>query len=148
MPRDVLLQLPLYGDFHRFLPLMALRDGYRVEEVDAPQHPADVSPRVYAPGTYLRRLVDVLGLFFLIRFTEKPLRFFGLIGALFALVGLTISSILVVQRFQGEGLTDRPLLILGVLLVVLGVQSIALGLIGEMIVHLNAPKRRSYRLRD
>ena len=148
MPREVLQQLPLYGDFHRFLPLMALRDGYRVEEVNAPQHPADVSARVYAPGTYLRRLVDVLGLFFLIRFTEKPLRFFGLIGALFALVGGTISTILVVQRFRGEPLTDRPLLILGVLLVVLGVQSIALGLIGEMIVHLNAPRRRAYRLRD
>ena len=148
MPRDLLRRLPLYGDFHRFLPLLALREGYRVEEVDAPQHPGDAPARFYGPGIYLRRLVDVLGLFFLIRFTEKPLRFFGLLGGLAVLAGGAISLVLVVQRFLGTGLTERPLLILGVMLVVLGVQAIALGLIGEMIVHLNAPRRRSYRLRD
>lgn len=148
MRREVLQQLPVYGDFHRFLPLLALREGYRVEEVEAAQHRADVPARVYSLGTYLRRLVDVLGLFFLIRFTEKPLRFFGLIGALFVLAGGSISSILVLQRLQGAPLTERPLLILGVMLVVLGVQAIALGLIGEMIVHLNAPRRRAYRLRE
>lgn len=147
MPRDLLQQLPLYGDFHRFLPLMALRDGYGVVEVDAPQHPADGGARLYAPGVYLRRLVDVLGLFFLLRFTDKPLRFFGLMGAFAVLAGGALSAVLVIQRFRGTALTDRPLLILGVMLVVLGVQAIALGLIGEMIVHLNAPRRRSYRLR-
>ena len=148
MPLEVLHQLPLYGDFHRFLPLLALREGHRVEEVNARQHPADVPARLHGPGIYLRRLVDVLGLFFLIRFTEKPLRFFGLVGSLLALVGGAISMALVFQRLQGAPLTDRPLLILGVMLVVLGVQSIALGLIGEMIVHLNAPRRRPYRLRE
>ena len=147
MPRTLLQQFPLYGDFHRFLPLMALRDGYVVEEVEAPQHPADVRARVYRPGVYLRRLVDVLGLFFLLRFTDKPLRFFGLIGAISVIAGGALSGMLVVQRFRGTALTDRPLLILGVMLVVLGVQAIALGLIGEMIVHLNAPRRRSYRVR-
>ena len=147
MPRGLLQDLPLYGDFHRFLPLMALREGYRVEEVKTAQHPGDTRARVYGPGVYLRRLVDVLGLFFLVRFTEKPLRFFGLIGALAMLSGGLISGALVVQRFRGVGLTDRPLLILGVMLVVLGVQALALGLIGEIIVHLNAPRRRTYRLR-
>jgi hypothetical protein len=147
MPRSLLDQLPLYGDFHRFLPLLALREGYRVEEVDASQHRADAATRVYGPGIYLRRLVDLLGLFFLLRFTEKPLRFFGLAGSLAVLAGGVISGVLVVQRFRGVGLTDRPLLILGVMLVALGIQAIALGLIGEMIVHLQAPRRRPYRLR-
>ena len=146
MRREVLEEMPLYGDFFRFLPLLALRDGYRVEEVESPQHPADLSTRVYAPGVYLRRLIDVLGLFFLLRFREKPLRFFGLLGSLLSISGGLILGVLLVQRLGGQGIADRPLLLLGVLLMVLGFQAIALGLIGEIIVHLHAPRRRSYRL--
>ncbi len=146
MRRDVLEEMPLYGDFFRFLPLLAMRDGYKVVEVDAAQHPSDVGTRVYAPGIYLRRVIDVFGLFFLLRFTEKPLRFFGLVGAALSMGGGLILLVLLIQRLGGQGIAGRPLLLLGVLLVVLGVQAIALGLIGEIIVHLHAPRRRSYRL--
>lgn len=144
--RDVLLQLPLYGDFLRFLPLFALREGYRVEEVCAPQHEQDTATRVYAPGVYLRRIIDLLGLFFLLRFTDKPLRFFGLLGSALAILGGGVLLVLLVQRLGGQGIADRPLLLLGVLCVVLGVQAIALGLVGEIIVHLHASQRRGYRV--
>jgi hypothetical protein len=146
MRRELLEELPIYGDFFRFIPLFAVRDGYDVREIDAPQHPADVGPRFYGPGTYLRRLVDVLGLFFLLRFTEKPLRFFGLIGSAFATSGALLLLFLLIERLGGEGIAERPLLLLSVLLLVLGVQAIALGLVGEIIVHLNAPSRRPYRV--
>ncbi len=146
MRRDVFEALPLYGDFHRFLPLVAMRDGYRVEEVDTAQHPEDRQPRIYSPGVYLRRILDVLGLFFLIRFTEKPLRFFGLVGAGATFAGGLIMLSLLIDRIQGQAIADRPLLLLGALFVVLGVQSIALGLIGEIIVHVNAPRQKGYRL--
>jgi hypothetical protein len=146
MRRDVMQDLPIYGDFFRFLPLFALREGYRVEEIDAEQHPGDVSARVFSPGTYLRRMLDVVGLFFLLRFTDKPLRFFGLAGTAFSTVGAVLLFVLFVQRVGGQALAERPLLVLSVLLLVLGIQSIALGLIGEIIVHLNAPHRRPYRL--
>ncbi len=106
--KDVLEEVPLYGDFCRFLPLFALRRGLDVVEIDAPQHQLDLSPRVYRPGVYLRRLIDILGLFFLLRFTDKPLRFFGLI--------------------------------------VLGFQAIALGLVGEIIVHLRASRHPTHRV--
>jgi len=146
MRRELLEELPIYGDFFRFIPLFAVRDGYDVREVDAPQHAADVAPRFYSPGTYLRRLIDVLGLFFLLRFTEKPLRFFGLIGSAFAASGALLLLFLLIERLGGEGIAERPLLLLSVLLLVLGVQAIALGLVGEIIVHLNAPARRPYRV--
>ncbi len=148
MRRDVFEALPLYGDFHRFLPLVAMRDGYRVVEVDTVQHPEDRQPRIYSPGVYLRRILDVLGLFFLIRFTEKPLRFFGLVGAGATFAGGLIMLSLLIDRIQGQAIADRPLLLLGALFVVLGVQSIALGLIGEIIVHVNAPRQKGYRLLD
>lgn len=144
----VLRELPLYGDFFRFLPVLALRDGYSVVELDAEQHPNDARVRIYSPGTYLRRAIDVFGLFFLSRFTYKPLRFFGLIGTMLGAAGATILFIMFVQRLGGEGLANRPMLLLAVLLFTLGVQAVALGLIGEIIVHFNAPGRRPYRVAD
>ncbi|MFW6088882.1 MAG: hypothetical protein ACODAB_03950 [Gemmatimonadota bacterium] len=148
MRPDVLRDLPLYGDFFRFLPVLALRDGYSVVEIDAEQHPNDARVRVYSPGTYLRRAIDVFGLFFLSRFTYKPLRFFGLIGTMLGAAGGTILFIMFLERLGGQGLADRPMLLLAVLLFTLGVQAVALGLIGEIIVHFNAPGRRPYRVAD
>jgi hypothetical protein len=144
--RDVLAEIPLYGDFYRFLPVIAMREGYRVEEVDAPQHARDARTRVYSPGIYLRRLIDVFGLFFLARFTFKPLRFFGMIGGILSILGGLILALLFVQRLMGESLAGRPLLLLGVLIFTLGIQAIALGLIGEIIVHFNAANRSPYRV--
>jgi hypothetical protein len=146
--RELLLDLPLYGDSHRFLPLVAARHGYRVTEMDAVQHPEDQQARIYPPGTYVRRIIDVLGMHFLLRFTEKPLRFFGLIGSASAFLGAVMLTVVAVQRLLGQAMANRPLLLLGAVLVVLGVQAFALGLIGEIVVLLTAPTRRSYRLAD
>ncbi|MDQ2669710.1 MAG: hypothetical protein M3Y31_03685, partial [Gemmatimonadota bacterium] len=149
MRPKVLAETRVYGDFARFFPLVALREGFLVDEVPAPVHPSATRPRVYGPGTYLRRAIDVLGLTFLLRFTDKPLRFFGLVGSALGVAGGAILLALLIERvFFGGGLSDRPVLLLGVLLVVLGVQAIALGLVGEMIVHLNAMRRPLYRLRE
>lgn len=142
----VLEDVPLYGDFSRFLPVLAEREGFRVEELPAEQHERDAEPRVYAPGVYVRRLIDLLGLFFLTRFTYKPLRFFGLVGSLLGGAGAVILATVFVQRMQGQALADRPMLVLGVLLATLGVQAVALGLVGEIIVHFNVPERPGYRV--
>lgn len=148
MRRAVAEALPLYGDLHRFIPALALREGYRVDEVAVPQHPSDAKPRVYRPGVYLRRLLDIAAFFFLSKFTEKPLRFFGLVGSVFLAGGVGLSLVLLVQRFEGQGIANRPMLLLAVLLLALGVQLIGLGLVGEIIVHLRAPHRRGYRVRE
>jgi hypothetical protein len=146
MRRSLLDELPLYGDLSRFLPLVARKEGFWVEQLDAPQHAEDLGTRIYPPGIYLRRVIDTLGVFFLLRFSYKPLRFFGLIGSLLSLVGALILGVLFVQRLMGRGLADRPLLLLGLLLAMFGVQAIGLGLVGEIIVHLNAADRPIYRL--
>ena len=86
--------------------------------------------------------------FFLAKFTEKPLRFFGLIGSIFLGIGSVISLALLVDKIAGEAIANRPLLLFGVLLIALGVQLIGLGLVGEIIVHLRAPHRRAYRVRE
>jgi glycosyltransferase involved in cell wall biosynthesis len=146
--RSVAEALPLYGDLHRFIPALALREGYRVDEVPLAQHPNDARTRVYRPGIYFQRLIDLAAFFFLAKFTEKPLRFFGLVGSLFLAAGAITSVVLLIQRLGGRGIANRPVLLLAVLLVALGVQLIGLGLVGEIIVHLRAPHRRAYRVRE
>lgn len=144
--RDALLATPAYGDFFRFLPALMVREGFQVVEVPAVRHAADARPGLYPIGTYLRNAVDLLGMLFLARFTERPLRFFGLVGVTLAVPGAVTLVVLLVQRLDGAGIANRPALLLGTLLLVLGVQAIALGLVAEIIVYLSAATRRSYRL--
>jgi glycosyltransferase involved in cell wall biosynthesis len=148
MRRSVAEALPLYGDLHRFIPALALREGFRVEELPIPQHPGDARTRVYGPGVYLRRLLDIAAFFFLAKFTEKPLRFFGMVGSLSFGLGALLSLILLIQRVEGQGIANRPALLLSVLFMALGVQLVGLGLVGEIIVHLRSPHRRAYRVRE
>ena len=134
-------KLQLYGDLHRFIPVLAASKGFRVVEIPGEQRTEDRKLRVFGPGVYARRLLDILHLYFLIRFTRKPLRFFGLIGLVLGIAGLVICAALAYSRlFLGTGLADRPLLILGVLLIVLGVQITSIGLLGEIIIFLS-PRR-------
>jgi hypothetical protein len=147
MRPELIQNVRLYGDVFRFFPLLARREGYAVEELPSPLHPAALKPRTYPAGTYFRRLLDIMGLVFLLRFTDKPLRFFGLLGGSLALTGSIILVAMFLTKVLGAGIATRPFLLFGVLLLVLGVQAIALGLIGEMIVHLNASRRANYRFR-
>lgn len=147
MRRQVARGTHLYGDLHRFLPLLAYQRGFRVAEVLVPQHPLDGRMRVYRPGVYLRRLLDILTLVFLFKFTKKPLRFFGLIGVGLFGGGFLISLVLAIERVLGlTALADRPLLILGVLLMVLGVQIGSIGLLGELIIFTHAREMEDYTI--
>ncbi len=149
MRKGVTREVRPYGDLHRFLPLLAFQRGFRVAEVNVPQHPTDRRTRLRGPGIYLRRLLDLVTLFFLMKFVRKPLRFFGLIGATLFGVGFMISLVLAVQKLLGlTALADRPVLILGVLLMVLGVQVGSIGLLGEIIIFTHSRRTRDYAIRE
>lgn len=145
--RRVLDEITLYGDQHRFLPVLAFRQGFQVSEVAIPQSPRDARKRLYGFGVYLRRLLDMLSVFFLTKFTKKPLRFFGLLGSgLFAL-GAVLLVYLIFDRLVGNvPLSDRPLLLLASLLVVLGLQIFAIGLVGEIIIFSHAKEIKDYTI--
>ncbi len=149
MKRRVAQELNVYGGLHRFIPLLALSRGFSVREVPLPQRSEDRGTRYYGTGVYLGRLLDILTVFFLTKFTRTPLRFFGLLGsALFAL-GFLLDLIAVVQRAVLEqGIADRPILLLGVLLMVLGVQTLSLGLVGEIIIFTHARHVREYQVAE
>jgi glycosyltransferase involved in cell wall biosynthesis len=149
MKRRVARELSLYGGLHRFIPLLALQRGFTVREIAVPQRQEDRATRYYGTPTYLGRLLDILNIFFLTKFTRTPLRFFGLLGAgLFAL-GVGIDLVVAIEKLLfSTGLSDRALLLLGVLLMVLGVQTLSLGLIGEIIIFTHARNVRDYKVAE
>jgi glycosyltransferase involved in cell wall biosynthesis len=147
-PRQVLEEIVVYGDQHRFLPLLAEQCGYVVREIDVRQSPKDHNAGRYRLREYLHRMLDIFAVFFLVRFTKKPLRFFGMIGSITFLFGATAVLVLVLQRlFWAMPLADRPALLLSALLLVLGVQIFALGLLGELIIFTHAPHIKEYTIR-
>jgi glycosyltransferase involved in cell wall biosynthesis len=147
MKRRVLEEIALYGDQHRFLPVLAGRQGFRIVEVDVAQSPLDRYDGGYPPRDYAHRVLDIFTVFFLVRFTKKPLRFFGMVGASTFVIGALLVAYLAIDRlvFQ-HALADRPALLLSSLLVVLGMQLFALGLLGELIIFTHARDIKDYQV--
>jgi glycosyltransferase involved in cell wall biosynthesis len=146
--REVVSDLPLYGDFHRFLPVLADRSGFSVQEIPVPQDARARAPRVYHIRYYLWRVLDILSIAFLSYFTRRPLRLFGAVGVLFGGLGALILFVVAVQRIAGEPAAGRSILILGTLLVGLGVQAFSVGLLGELLLFFQARHIRSYRIAE
>ena len=147
LDRRVLEEIQLYGDQHRFLALLADRQGFRVREVDVRQSPRDRLEGTYGPRVYTRGLLDIFSIVFLVRFTKRPLRFFGMIGSVIFATGALTLAILVVERlFLDASLADRPALLLASLLVVLGMQLFAVGLLGELMIFTHARGLKDYQV--
>ncbi len=150
MKRDILGTFDIYGDLHRFIPVLAEHNGLRVMEIDVVQRREDRKTMVYQARTYLNRVIDLLTLFFLLRFTFRPMRFFGLIGSALIIAGGAINSYLIYYRIFGEGfgLSDKPSLFLASLLIVIGVQIFAIGLIGEIIIYTHSKEVKKFNVKE
>jgi len=147
MKRRVLEEISLYGDQHRFLPVLASRQGFRTVEIDVAQSPLDRYDRGYPMRDYVHRVLDIFTVFFLVRFTKKPLRFFGMVGASTFAIGALLVAWLAIDRLVFlHPLADRPALLLSSLLVVLGMQLFALGLLGELIIFTHARDIKDYQI--
>ncbi len=145
--RKTVPELPVYGDNYRFLPVLAARQGFRVTEVQVKQRKEINQHGFYGVGIYVRRGLDLLSLLFMGRFVEKPLRFFGSAGTVLLVIGIAINLYLVgVKYIGGESIAQRPLLILGTLLMVVGVQSASIGLLGELILFTHSSSIKPYQI--
>lgn len=147
--REVLDAIDLYGDQHRFLPVLTSHRGFKVKEIEAPQTSQDTFQSHFSIGGYVNRLLDLVAVFFLTKFTRKPLRFFGATGLASLAGGGGLTLYLTIQRlFFGVPLKNKPMLLLGVLLIVLGTLLFAIGLIGEMIIFTNARHVKEYTIEE
>jgi hypothetical protein len=149
MKKKVFEEINLYGDLHRFIPILADKCGFKIKEIEVKQRKEDSVLRLVRTGIYVRRLLDILTIFFVTKFTMKPLRFFGLIGmALFGIGGAITGYLGLYRLFGFGGIADRPLLLLGVILMVLGVQTLSIGLIGEIIIFTHARDVKEYNVEE
>lgn len=147
LKRNVVDELQLYGEQYRFFALLASWRGFKVNEVVVQETEGDQILDRHGFRDYLARLLDIFSIVFLTRFTKTPLRLFGAIGSVIFAFGAVILVYLVVQRlFFGVALADRPALLLTSLMVVLGVQLFALGLLGELIIFTHAKDMKEYSI--
>jgi len=131
---EVTKGLRLYGELHRFIPVLAHYRGYRIAEVPVNHRPRTHGRSRYGVERYLRGFFDLLSVSFLGRYGHRPLHLFGGLGLLLGLGGTGILIYLTAIKAAGHAIGQRPLLILGVLLVVVGIQLFSLGLLSEMII--------------
>ena len=146
--REVVESLYVYGEFHRYIPLLALRNGFKIGEIPVTHHKRLSGKSKFGTERYLRGMFDAISAVFLLKFYDRPMYFFGKNGlALFA-AGFLICSYLSALWFSGQAIGHRPLLILGVLFLLIGFQSFSLGLIANLVVDNAAKPDKSVFIRQ
>jgi glycosyltransferase involved in cell wall biosynthesis len=134
---DLVRQVHLYGELHRFIPALAGLVGARVTEIPVNHRPRTRGTSKYGLARGVRVVLDLLTVRFLLRYSARPMQFFGLLGLISLLVGgATLSALVAYKVVTGAGIAERPLLVLSVLLVIIGVQFISMGLLGELLTRI------------
>lgn len=135
--RDVIKNLRLYGEMHRFIPAVASWYGVRVAEVETTHHPRLRGKSKYGITRTIKVVLDLITVKFLQSFSTRPLQFFGSFGMAGGFLGFLILLYLSIEKiFLGKPIGGRPLLLLGALFIIVGIQFIGMGLLGEMIVRV------------
>lgn len=146
--REVLDQIALYGELHRYIPVLASRRGFSIGEIAVQHHPRRHGASKYGFDRFYKGLLDLITVLFITKYTRRPLHLFGFIGLASVSLGFLINLYLLIVWVQGESLSNRPLLLLGVLLMLVGIQVLTTGLIGEMITFKNFHRPDSYSIKE
>ncbi|WP_266367327.1 glycosyltransferase family 2 protein [Tellurirhabdus rosea] len=146
---DLAKSLGLYGELHRFILLLAALEGARMSQMDVKHHPRLVGQSKYGLGRTLKVMSDLILMLFLKKYLRKPMHLFGNWGILSLLVGLLINGYLLVEKLLGNDIWGRPLLILGVMLVIAGIQLIMFGIMTElqMRTYYESQDKKPYKIR-
>ena len=146
--REVVNNVQVYGEMHRYIPALAHWEGFRVTEIPVLHRARQYGSSKFGVSRFLKGYLDLLTVMFTTRYIKRPLHFFGAVGSLFAIVGLITDLYLAVEWFLGRtSLSNRPLALFGIAMIIVGVQLISIGLIGELIVKNNLEHQR-YSVRE
>lgn len=141
--RDVIKNLKLYGEMHRFIPAVASWYGVRIAEVETVHYPRLKGRSKYGISRTIKVVLDLITVKFLQSFSTKPIQFFGPLGMMSGIFGFLVSVYLTIDKiFFGQEIGGRPLLLFGALLIIVGIQLIGMGLLGEMIVRVYHESQR------
>jgi hypothetical protein len=154
--RVVTEQIPLYSDFHRFVPVLAAAKGFRVTEIPVQHHPRHAGVSKYGAGRAIRGLIDFITVLFLTNYLQHPLRLFGTGGLLIfgfgGLIELYLTGLWLAREVGGVAdippIGTRPLFLMGILAIILGIQLISIGLLGEMLRYFTFKPEQEYAIRS
>jgi glycosyltransferase involved in cell wall biosynthesis len=145
----VVRQLKVYGEMHRYLPVLAKWEGFtRIAEKPVNHRRRKYGYTKFGLERFIRGFLDLISVFFLTRFAVRPMHFFGTLGTLSFVGGFAINLYLTIEWLMGEPIGRRPLLFLGMLLIILGVQLFSTGLLGEMIIRPRMENPGTYKVRE
>ena len=148
---ELIADMNLYGELHRFLPALAYIEGARITEVPVRHHARRFGQSKYGLGRTIRVVMDLLTVYFMKKFLTRPMHVFGLGGVISLAIGIAMGSYLtIVKLFFEQNIGDRPLLILAVLLIITGVNLFCFGLVTELLMRTyhESQRRPIYRIRD
>ncbi|MBC8213145.1 MAG: glycosyltransferase family 2 protein [Candidatus Marinimicrobia bacterium] len=131
---EVVKSIEIYGSLHRYIPALAKQKGFSVSEIEVNHRPRIHGETKYGGARYAEGFFDLITVLFVGKYTSRPLHFFGLIGMILILIGLGINVYLTIGWFKGVWIGNRPIFYLGILLLIVGVQFISIGLLGELMV--------------
>ncbi len=147
--REVIENLEIYGELYRYIPALANSKGFKITEIPVEHHERKYGRSKYGWERIIKGFLDLITVIFLTRFLKRPMHLFGGIGILFLITGFIINLSLVLYKLlTGALIGTRPLLTLGVLLMIIGVQFLSLGLIGEMLSNLTHERKREYLIAE
>lgn len=145
--REVIESLQVYGEMHRFLPVLAHWQGFRVGELIVTHHPRKFGKSKFGAARFFNGFFDLMTVLFLTRFKTSPLHVFGMVGFITFAAGFVIEAYLSVLWFMGQAIKQRPLFFLGILLLIVGIQFVGFGLVAEML-SANHAENVSYPIRE
>lgn len=146
--KEVVRNINVYGELHRYIPVLAYWMGYSVSEMKVNHRLRRHGKSKYGTMRLVKGFLDLITVKFLMSYAKKPLHLFGVLGLLFTILGVLIALyIIYVKYFLNQLIRDRPLLFAGILLIILGIQFISIGLIGEMITNIAKTSEADYKIR-
>jgi glycosyltransferase involved in cell wall biosynthesis len=145
---EVVRDLKLYGELHRYIPVLAHWRGYRIAEVPVTHHPRQFGQSKYGAGRLARSYIDFLSVLFLTSYLKRPMHLFGMAGTIVALVGTVIMLYLAALWLVEGGIGWRPLLFVGITALVVGIQLVSVGLLGEMLRNIAFRAEEEYSIRQ
>lgn len=136
--KDVVKSLKIYGEMHRYIPALAYLSGFKVTEKTVKHHARKYGVTKFGASRFVNGFLDLMTVVFTNKYMKRPLHFFGSLGIITSFLGFGISVYLVCLKiFEGLALSDRPLFLVGIFLIIVGIQFLSLGLIAEMITKSN-----------
>jgi glycosyltransferase involved in cell wall biosynthesis len=148
---EVVKPLRLYGEMHRFLPAIASQIGVKIDEIVVNHRPRKAGVTKYGIGRTVRVILDLATVKFLLSYSTRPLQIFGLLGLITGGLGVAITAYLgYIRLFTTQGIGDRPLLLLGVMLVFIGIQLVTFGLLAEVMArtYYESQDKPTYVIRE